>query len=206
MATYPAANVASQIEPLLQKIQETGQPGKVDSDWLARIGFTKSTYRSLIPVLRHIGFIDSSHVPSQRWQGYRDKQAARGVLAEAIRDGYPDLFETYSDAYQRSEDDLKSFFASNTQVGDETLRRMVRTFETLCSLADFSQADDPSQGEIDRSQPEDPKPVAQPEAEDRVSRSQPTLHIDLQIHISPEAGPEQIDQIFASMAKHLYDR
>jgi hypothetical protein len=34
--------------------------------------------------------------------------------------------------------------------------------------------------------------------------NRPNLHIDLQIHISPESTPEQIDSIFASMAKHLY--
>ena len=33
---------------------------------------------------------------------------------------------------------------------------------------------------------------------------QPSVHIDFQIHISPEASPEQIDQIFASMRHHLY--
>jgi len=33
---------------------------------------------------------------------------------------------------------------------------------------------------------------------------QPPVHIDFQIHISPEATPEQIDQIFASMRRHLY--
>ncbi len=32
----------------------------------------------------------------------------------------------------------------------------------------------------------------------------PAVHIDFQIHISPEASPEQIDQIFASMRRHLY--
>lgn len=31
----------------------------------------------------------------------------------------------------------------------------------------------------------------------------PTIHVDLQIHISPEATPEQVDAIFASMAKHM---
>jgi len=36
------------------------------------------------------------------------------------------------------------------------------------------------------------------------SVSRPNLHIDLQIHISPESSPEQIEAIFASMAKHLY--
>lgn len=32
----------------------------------------------------------------------------------------------------------------------------------------------------------------------------PDVHIDIQIHISADAKSEQIDQIFASMAKHLY--
>ena len=34
----------------------------------------------------------------------------------------------------------------------------------------------------------------------------PMLHIDVQIHISADAKPDQIDQIFASMAKHLYGK
>jgi len=34
--------------------------------------------------------------------------------------------------------------------------------------------------------------------------SQPSVHIDLQIHISPETTGEQIEQIFASMRRHLY--
>lgn len=32
----------------------------------------------------------------------------------------------------------------------------------------------------------------------------PSLHIDIQIHLASDATPDQIDQIFASMAKHLY--
>jgi len=36
------------------------------------------------------------------------------------------------------------------------------------------------------------------------SINRPNLHIDLQIHISPDSTPNQIDTIFASMAKHLY--
>lgn len=37
-------------------------------------------------------------------------------------------------------------------------------------------------------------------------RPQPSVHIDIQVHIDPAATAEQIDQIFASMARHLYDR
>jgi len=32
----------------------------------------------------------------------------------------------------------------------------------------------------------------------------PTIHLDIQVHIPPAASATQIDQIFASMAKHLY--
>ena len=32
----------------------------------------------------------------------------------------------------------------------------------------------------------------------------PSLHIDIQVHIDPTSSAEQIDQIFASMAKHFY--
>lgn len=34
----------------------------------------------------------------------------------------------------------------------------------------------------------------------------PSVHIDVQVHIDASASPEQIDQIFASMARHLYGR
>lgn len=34
----------------------------------------------------------------------------------------------------------------------------------------------------------------------------PGININLQIHISADATPDQIDQIFASMSKHIYQR
>ena len=34
--------------------------------------------------------------------------------------------------------------------------------------------------------------------------NRPALHIDIQVHIDPTSSAGQIDQIFASMAKHLY--
>ena len=51
-------------------------------------------------------------------------------------------------------------------------------------------------------------PMLSPETKGRVanSMSEPTVHIDVQIHIDSNATPEQIDQIFASMARHLYGR
>ncbi len=42
--------------------------------------------------------------------------------------------------------------------------------------------------------------------EERNETSGPSLHIDVQVHIDSSATTDQIDQIFASMAKHLYGK
>ena len=39
-----------------------------------------------------------------------------------------------------------------------------------------------------------------------VVSNEPSIHIDVQIHIDSSATPEQIDKIFASMARYLYRR
>ena len=45
------------------------------------------------------------------------------------------------------------------------------------------------------------------EAEGSTSEpNRPALHIDIQVHIDSNASPDQIDQVFASMARHLYGR
>lgn len=43
-------------------------------------------------------------------------------------------------------------------------------------------------------------------ASSQASPNSPALHLDVQVHIDASASPEQIEQIFASMARHLYGR
>ena len=52
------------------------------------------------------------------------------------------------------------------------------------------------------SPPADPPMPAKP----IIDSKEPSVHIDIQIHIDSSASPEQIDQIFSSMARHLYRR
>jgi glycine cleavage system regulatory protein len=42
--------------------------------------------------------------------------------------------------------------------------------------------------------------------QERQKSETPELHINLQIHISSDSSADQIDQIFASMSKHIYRR
>ena len=57
-----------------------------------------------------------------------------------------------------------------------------------------------------KNKPEKPHEVVAPEplASPAKSNGGPTVHLDIQIHIPADATPDQIDQIFSSMARHLY--
>ncbi len=48
--------------------------------------------------------------------------------------------------------------------------------------------------------------VSRPDLQNEAPPDIPPLHIDIQIHIDSTASAEQIDRIFASMARHLYRR
>jgi hypothetical protein len=53
---------------------------------------------------------------------------------------------------------------------------------------------------------EDSAHLKAPRAQHGRGGFEPSLNINVQIHIPAEASPDQIDQIFRSMAKHLYQR
>lgn len=50
------------------------------------------------------------------------------------------------------------------------------------------------------------KDIEQPIVESSSGAAGPVVHLDIQIHIPADASTDQIDQIFASMAKHLYQK
>ena len=50
----------------------------------------------------------------------------------------------------------------------------------------------------------DSEALAEKNSNSTLAANRPALHIDIQVHIDAESSAEQIDQIFASMARHLY--
>lgn len=198
MAEYKYTTVVGKLEGLLAKIRTTGVPPKANADWLRSLGYTSSNDRTIPPVLKALGFIDNSNVPTQRWRDYRGADHRR-VLGDALRDAYPDLFNLYPDACARSDAELESFFRTHTDGGDQVVKKLVGTFKALCANADVG-------GEVSlgaRLAPQ-PAPSMNPAPSALNAALAPSLHIDIQIHISPESSAEQVDQIFKSMAKHLY--
>lgn len=203
MAEFPYAAVPSKLSTLLEKIQTVGVPAKADTSWLKTHGFKSSNDPSALRVLEFIGFIDSTKQPTDKWKNYRHKGKSTSVLGAAIMHGYSALYEDLPEAHHSSDDDLENFFRVHSTAGDQAISRTVKTFQALCALADFSAAtDNGANGSAVSSNPGAPL-VVQPQ---EMEPAAPTLHIDIQVHIAADAPESQIDQIFESMAKHLYGK
>jgi hypothetical protein len=206
MVEYAYTAVTGKLKTLLTKIRSVGIPPKVTVAWLKTIGFTSSNDSTLSGVLKFIQFTDASGIPTATWSSYRGANH-RSVLAEAIRKGYEDLFAVYPDANARSNAELQHVFSTSSSAGSQVINKTIATFKALVDEADFGSPSTSTETAIQTGPLHIPAAAASPSAPSLPhSKGGPAVHIDIQVHISPESTVEQIDKIFEAMAKHLYGR
>jgi len=185
------------IPAYFKKFQETGIPGKVNRAWLKQVGFPGGNDQYIIGVLKHIGFIDQSNVPTDLWKQYKNPIEARAVMAEGIRRGYSNLFKLYDDAYRKDREAIFAYFSTSGKA-DRTIKAMVGTFFNLSQIADFE------------AKPIVAEPTTEPQVEQepvaiRVERRKgvPEIHINIQLVLPETTDTSVYDRLFESMKKHL---
>ncbi|MCU0465977.1 MAG: DUF5343 domain-containing protein [Anaerolineae bacterium] len=217
MAEFPYINTPNKLIEFFSKIPGMGVPDTVSTNWLPTIGFGSKNYRPIVSILKHIDFINTNGKPTESWRAYRDSSQSKKVMANGIKTAYKELFRLYPDAHKKTEQELKNFFRPKSSGGDQVVGGIVSTFKALCSLADFDTSDTPIPESSSTPHPIMPpssipsnsvptNSVANLSPQNVPQSNSPSLHIDIQIHISSDASAEQIDKIFESMAKHLYQR
>jgi len=192
----------AKIRPFLQKIRAAGKPEKVTLKTIESLGFKSVNDRPLLPIIKALGLVDGSGVPTARWSEFRSNQNAR--LLQGSREHYAKLFALYPDAYQKDTEALNSFFSSHTSVSAGTLKFIISTFKTLCSLADFSKESTPIAVTS-------PAIAAQLGAPAIVAHSQPivsagpglTVNINVQLTLPENADATTFEQFFKAMRQHL---
>lgn len=200
MSETPYTVWPAKIPEYFAKFQEAGIPPKVDREWLKTVGFNSGNDGYIISVLKYIKFVDASNVPTETWKMYKDPTKARAVIAQAVKEGYKELFETYLDANRKDREALYAFFISKTGKAKVTVDYMVTTFLNLCQLADFEA--------------EAPKIRVQPRAKSEVSgipvaplRPEkgivPEIHVNIQLHLPATNDPTVYETLFKSLRKHL---
>lgn len=205
----------------LRKKFRTTLPKEVSVTYLASaLSMGKaSAQKNVLPSLRITGLIDSENKPTDRAVKWRDDKQYPEVCKAIREEVYPqELLDLAPDAsIDRST--VQTWFANHTGVGESAAGKLAG-FYLLLAEADPSKEsgtvtttargqDKPvataRRGhERGKERARKPKPGSSGNDDgQREVKRQPAVHVNIQIHISHEASANQIDQIFASMAKHL---
>lgn len=207
MVAFAYAQASGKIPALFDKIHDVGQPtGKVGQGWLQQVGFASSNDRTLLAVLRQVGFIDSSSNASEKWTDYRKAtvEARKAVLGRAIQEGYRELYEMYSNAHQRPDGELEAFFRSHVSAGAAVLQKTIQTFKALVSIASFgdvrvARTESKSEQSEFLGVPSHLPPAQLPTA----NGASLSIAINIQLAVPETKDAEVYAAFFQSMKRHL---
>jgi hypothetical protein len=182
-----------------------------------------SARANVLPFLRQMGIVDEEGKTGERAKLWRDDERYPDVCKAILEELYPkELLDAAPDPEQ-DRARAERWFANHTGTGEAAAGRMASLYSVLVQ-ADASKApeDRPRKSTQDPPTAKREKKIvanaaehksSEPEVGDNPGRRDkapqsavPGININLQIHISADSTPDQIDQIFASMAKHIYQR
>ena len=191
-------------------------PSVVTDSYLATVLKTeaKSARANVLPFLKTLGIIDNEGKTGERAKEWRDDARYPAVCKSILQEVYPqELLDAVTDPTQREQ--AESWFSHKTGAGEGAVGRMAALYSVLLEADASKQPDE----KAERARPEkkvEKKPVAAVPAPVVVEKPAPNnvtnlpqipgININLEIHISADSTPHQIDAIFASMAKHIYQR
>lgn len=181
-----------------------------------------SAQNNLINPFKKIGIIDEDGKPTDLAYDWRDDNKYAEVCSTLIDNCYP---QELKDLFHEPDADFKqltSWFMNSARCGESAAKYFAR-FYMLLLKADLSEAEVVTVKKTfsqktakvavkkkavkakPKAEHEGQTPPAPKNPPATVFGNAPELHINIQLHISPESSTEQIDKIFESMAKHLKD-
>ena len=200
--SFPYTQNTGNLTNLISQIGKNGVPEKFTTKDFPVWGYKSSNDRSIVSVLRFIGFLDSSGSPTELWREARTKPEA--AAAKGVRDGYKALFQTFPDAERKDSEALTNFFKAKTEVGDAAIKQMVGTFKALAQYGDFSATSEvaPSVAEnVDTASiAQSPIPSAT-----IAGRSGVTVNLNIELALPADETGKVYDEFFKAMKKHLLD-
>jgi hypothetical protein len=197
-------------------------PGTITSNYLATVldMSEASAKANITPSLRQIGLIDNEGKTNQELaKRFRDDELYPKFCEEVIQKIYPQgLRDAFPDK-DLNRERVKKWFMNHTSVGESAASRiaslyiaLVEADPTVASNTSITKAKE-VKPKVAKSEPrEEPKKESEPIHEHKAPKAThepktnygPDLNINIQIHISSDASPDQIKSIFENMARYVY--
>ena len=198
--------VYGQIPKLFEKIKQGQAPDKFTTQYLKDIGFSSSNHRAFIPLLKALGFLSSDGIPTKRYHDYRNDALSRKILGQALKEAYSEIFYISAKPTDKDKKLIQGKFKSVHNTSDRNAELMTKTFFALLDLADIEEKGIPTPTE------KPTKKKSKTEAEEinkpitpSISKSAPSLHYNIQIHLPATKDIEVYNAIFKSLKEHLIE-
>lgn len=141
----PSMNAYGIMGKILERIKEAKTPERFTQDYLStKLKFGGGSAKAFIPLSKRLGLLGSDGTPTNLYKKYRNPASSKAAMAEAIKNGYADLFERNEYVYNLDSAELEGLIveATGLEKGSGTLNAIVKTFEALKGLADFEAKED----------------------------------------------------------------
>lgn len=195
-------------------------PKRIDKDYLHTVlGVSDKAAANLMPQLKTLGLINDDGLSTELIHDFRDDDKYAEACQAMIARIYPQaLLEAVPDPNQQMDAAIRWFMRQG--AGEAQAKNQAR-FYAMLATGELPEATDKAKklpkaptptkqtaSKAPKASPKEQKKATSGAAEEVSDgeRKLPSVHVDLQVHISPESTPDQINAIFASMAKHLYGR
>ena len=213
-ASYP--RIPAKIWWQLRAAATRSPPKEITSSYLEPLlDLSEGTALNIINNLRVIGLIGSDHKTLPLLHEWRDDETYAKACKAMLERVYPEEIRHVAPPPTPDRAQAVRWFARKTKTGDGASSQMA-AFYMLLARGDPKEGRANENGDTPKVKskpaPKNGNPKARPVRAEEPreldvnppKQRTPSMHIDVQIHISPQASTEQIDAIFASMARHLY--
>jgi hypothetical protein len=214
---FPAHSYWSRRQKFIQSY-----PGRVTRDYLkSALGVGDKVAMNIHPPLKQLGLIDEDNKPTDLAQKWRDDARYGDATREIIEAVYPQDLRDVSPPDNPDIAAATRWFLNDTQSGVARARQLA-TFYVMLAKGDATdtsgarprRAASPRATGLQRREDADTrtvrseKPSKPPASQDgkNMTPPVPSLNLAVQVYIDKDMSPEQVDHVFASMAKHLYGK
>lgn len=188
------------LHSIFEKIRGAGTPPRFSLEFLKNLGFSSSSDRPVINLLKALGFLSSDGSPTERYNAYRDSTRSGQAIAAGLREGWADIFLADQRAYDKTPTQLVEVFKSVSGKGDAVAKKMSTTFKALSEMADWTSV------------PQQPVPDALVEVASTPTPEVVTssarglnLHHDIHIHLPSTSDTAVYTAIFRALRAELVD-
>lgn len=203
--SYPYIISNNKVAPILARVRSAQRPSRFTLETLTKWGFAASNDRAMLRVLKALGFLNDTGVPTEHYDRLRDPNDWQFVLGERVRELYSDLFAIDANVNTAAEAEVKGAISRVTGKDEETVKRYYATFKALASLAKFEPKRSKATtvaDEVDEDEEGKGEGNGRPEAQqDRTRRAD--FHYNIQLHLPATTDIGVYNAIFKSMKDHL---